>query len=108
MAKYAVEVLALVSALVLLHGTVTIGPTSPVCRVGTPCSKPAANVRLTFTRGTSVVHVRTDGQGRYSVKLAPGIWTAKAAVGMRTTPTRFTVLRVTTQRRDFDIDTGIR
>jgi hypothetical protein len=103
-----VRVLALVAALTLLHGVVTIGPTTPVCRDGVPCSKPAAGVTLRFSRGTAVIRVRTDAEGRYYARLAPGVWTVKASVGVRTTPTPFTVLRVTTQRRNFAIDSGIR
>ena len=29
---------ALITALVLLHGVVTRGPTTPVCQVGVPCA----------------------------------------------------------------------
>ncbi len=98
----------LVLALVLLHGTVTIGPTTPVCRAGQPCSKPAAHVRLTFARGTTVVRVVTDGAGRYRVSLAAGTWTVRASVGMRIAPERFVVPRAPSATRDFAIDTGIR
>src|SRR5437016_5586811 len=51
-----------------LHGTVRIGPTTPVCREGVPCSKPAAHLLLSFDRGRSQVQTRTDALGRYRVR----------------------------------------
>ena|SRR5579871_1019237 len=98
----------LVVVLTLLHGSVRIGPTSPVCRAGVPCDKPAAKVVLTFTRGATRVHATTDRLGRYRVELAPGVWTVTASVGLRLTPLRVVVPRAAAARRDFAIDTGIR
>lgn len=100
--------LAAVAALVLLHGLVTIGPTTPVCRVGTPCSRPGSKVVLTFSRAGRSVSVKTDTAGRYRVRLAPGRWRVQASVGMRLLPVVILVPRVATVRRDFAIDTGIR
>lgn len=100
--------MVLLLALTLLHGTVRIGPIAPVCRSGVPCDKPASRARLTFAHGTARVHVTTDRLGRYSVRLAPGTWTVRANVGLAVKPIRFVVLRVTSARRDFMIDTGIR
>ena len=94
--------------LVLLHGSVTIGPTAPVCSAAEPCTKPAAHVVLRFTRAGHRVRVRTDAAGRYRGRLAPGIWTLHSSVGMRVTPGRVRVPRRTSMRRDIAIDTGIR
>jgi hypothetical protein len=91
-----------------LHGTVRVGPTTPVCRDGTPCSKPAAHLLLSFGRQGVRVQVRTDALGRYRVRLAPGIWTLTTRVGIRPAPIRFVVPRAVSARRDFSIDTGIR
>lgn len=55
-----------------VHGTVSRGPTSPICQAGTPCTAPADGVRLTFVNGSAVHHVRTKAGGRYSIRLAPG------------------------------------
>lgn len=96
------------TALTLLHGTVRIGPTTPVCRAGIPCDKPAARVVLTFTQGRSHVRARTDVHGRYRIRLAPGTWTLRTSVGMRVTPVSFVVPRAASALRDFSIDTGIR
>jgi len=103
---------ALAVALVLLHGIVMQGPTQPVCQAGVPCSKPAADVQLIFTRRTgAIVTVRTDARGRYSIKLARGTYAVKVmpprTIGRGIEPRTFTA-RGTTQRLDFDLDTGIR
>ena len=96
------------TALVLLHGAVTVGPITPVCHEGTPCSKPAVRVVLTFTRGASVVLAKTDAHGRYRVSLRPGVWKVRASIGMSMRPATFTVPRAATATRNFAIDTGIR
>ena len=98
----------LLLALTLVHGTVRIGPTMPVCREGVPCDKPAAHVKLTFTRPARIRQVTTDAGGRYHLDLAPGFWTVRANAGMRMTPIRILVPRAVTWRRNFSIDTGIR
>lgn len=95
-------------ALVLLHGTVTMGPTMPVCKVGTPCSKAAAHVTLTFSRPGRVERVVTDARGRYRVSLPAGAWNVRASVGMSLKPTRIELSPSSTATRDFAIDTGIR
>jgi len=100
--------IALVVATVLLHGVVRIGPTTPVCRVGVPCDKPAAGVMLRFTRAGTTVTAKTDSQGRYRAVLSPGSWTIRASRGMSIRPAAFVVPRVQTASRNFTIDTGIR
>ena len=91
-----------------LHGTVRIGPTTPVCKEGVPCSKPAAHLLLSFNRGREQVQARTDTLGRYRVRLVPGTWTLTTRVGIRPAPLRFVVPRAPSATRDFSIDTGIR
>ena len=95
-------------ALTLVYGTVRIGPVTPVCREGVPCDKPAAHVKLTFTRRATQKQVTTDARGRYRLNLAAGTWTVKANAGMRMTPVRIVVPRAVSWRRNFSIDTGIR
>ena len=91
----------------VLWGSVTIGPLTPVCRVGTPCDGPAKHAKLTFShRGRSVV-ATTDAAGRYRVTLAIGTWTVRASVGMRMTPAQVPV-RAGTHHVNFAADTGIR
>jgi hypothetical protein len=98
---------AAVVVLVLLKGVVTIGPLTPVCRMGTPCDGPAPRVTLTFTSPSRVVRATTAKDGSYAVKLAPGTYTVTASKGVRVAPARM-VVRPTTKRQSFAIDTGIR
>ena len=97
-----------------LYGSVTRGPTKPVCSNDSPCSEPAAHVKLRFLRGaTLVATTRTDLSGRYRVRLPRGIYTVRVAgaptggLGGRIDPA---VVRVRTvwRHQNFDIDTGIR
>jgi hypothetical protein len=104
---------AVLTALVLLHGVVTRGPTTPVCEVGTPCSKPAPGVVLVFARaGVVVARIRTGAGGRYRLSLRPGTYAVRVApqprIGSGMRPSTVVVRRVPTQRVDFAIDTGIR
>ena len=94
-------------ALVLVKGTVTIGPLTPVCRVGTPCDGPAKQVVLTFASPSRTVRATTGPGGAYAVKLPPGTYTVTASKGMRISPAQL-VVRSTPRRQSFAIDTGIR
>ena len=99
--------LATLAAAAVLHGTVTIGPTTPVCQAGDPCTKPAAAVVLEFAGAKHVVTVRTNGHGRYTITLPAGLYAVRASAGMRIQPAQVTV-RAGTHSRSFAIDTGIR
>lgn len=94
-----------------LFGTVTRAPTQPVCMVGKPCSAPAKNVVLLFTRGDRVLRTRTDDHGRYRVALLPGAYrvslTTTARIGRGLEP-RTIVVGEGYRRANFTIDTGIR
>jgi hypothetical protein len=96
-----------------LHGFVMRGPTTPVCRVGVPCSEPAAGVQLTFSHGGKVdATALTTAGGRYSVRLPAGLYTvaqrpaAKIGTGIR--PQQVRVAGGASRRVDLFIDTGIR
>jgi|SRR5690348_7293333 hypothetical protein len=96
--------------LVLLHGVVMRGPTKPVCEMTTPCSEPAAHVKLVFHRpGVSFV-TTTDAHGRYSLRVRPGTYTVRISpvprIGRGVEPA--TVVVRASMRADFTIDTGIR
>jgi len=93
--------------LVLVKGTVTIGPLTPVCRAGTPCDGPARRVVLTFASPSSTIRATTGAGGAYAVKLPPGTYTVSASSGMRITPSQV-VVRSAPRRQSFAIDTGIR
>src|SRR5947209_13013517 len=98
--------MSLALVLAVVSGTVTIGPTTPVCRVGTPCDKPAGAVTLSFTRAGHTSTARTTSSGTYRLKLAPGIYAVRASAGMRITPHAINV-RAPTTKLAFSIDTGI-
>jgi hypothetical protein len=95
-----------------LHGIVTRGPTQPVCQIGVPCSAPAVGAVLVFSHGSFTVQVRTGAGGRYSVRLAPGVYTVRVSptpkIGRGIEPRDVRVTRSVFSRVDFSIDTGIR
>jgi hypothetical protein len=98
-------------ALVLVHGLVMRGPTKPVCEMTTPCSEPAAHVLLVFQRaGAAAIRIRTDANGRYSVRVRPGRYvvglTQPVGIGRGIQPAAIVVR--TSRRADFFVDTGIR
>ena len=97
----------------LLRGTVTLGPTSPVCRKGTPCQAPASGP-LVFTRnGRVIAGIAVKEDGSYSVSLPPGIYavalaTQQPGIGRPLQPNMVRVVSGRTRNVDFLIDTGIR
>lgn len=94
-----------------LRGTAVRGPTMPVCKVGTPCSAPAAHVVLVFRRNGRTARTRTDGRGRYRVVLAPGTWQVSLAsrrAGFGVVPRSVRVVAGRVREVRFSIDTGIR
>jgi hypothetical protein len=104
---------ALLTALVLLHGTITRGPTTPVCQAGTPCTAPMAGAVLVFTRnGHVAARARSDVHGHYSVLLRVGTYSVSTAVrpkiGFGPKPRTIRLLRAVPTRIDFFVDTGIR
>jgi hypothetical protein len=93
--------------LVLVKGTVSIGPLTPVCRAGTPCDGPAEHVVLTFVSPSRTIRATTGASGAYAVRLPPGTYTVTASSGMRITPAQV-VVHSAPRRQSFAIDTGIR
>lgn len=95
-----------------LHGLVTKGPTRPVCAIELPCSKPAANLPLVFTRGDVRKTVRTNPSGGYRISLRPGAYSVRvdgsSGLRPRPDPALVRVPRGRYTRVDFSVDTGIR
>ncbi len=93
-----------------LYGTVTRGPTSPVCRVGVACDEPAANAVFLLVRKGTSTKVRTDATGHYRVRLAPGRYTVSKGSwgpgGIK--PSSVVVPGGHFARVNIAIDTGIR
>jgi hypothetical protein len=109
------NVIAFVSAVSLLlgslHGTVTRGPITPVCRVGTPCDAPAKYIKLFFTRNGVTHDTMTDGHGRYRIRLPAGVYAVKTnqrPFGTTPEPKTARVRAGRDTRVNFSIDTGIR
>ena len=96
-----------------VRGTVTMGPTKPVCRVDEPCSRPyAARVVVRNARtGQRVRVVYSDEHGRFRVRLRPGRYRLRA-IGDRPVPScqavSARVRRHRFTRVSLDCDTGIR
>jgi|YelNatPaOPRAMG01_1025707.scaffolds.fasta_scaffold09865_4 hypothetical protein len=104
-----------------LEGTVSVGPLTPVERVGVPTPTPAPEV---FTsRGlqiyasdgkTPVASLRFNPDGTYRIALPPGKYVvALLGAGMgpefsRDLPREVEITRGKTTRLDISIDTGIR
>lgn len=94
-----------------IHGQVMRTPTSPVCRVGTPCSAPAKHVTLFFMLNGSTRATSTDTHGRYSIRLPPGVYAVKTnqhPFGTIPQPRKVRVMAGQSRRTNFAIDTGIR
>jgi hypothetical protein len=105
----------LFSALALLlgslHGTVTRGPITPVCRVGVPCDAPAGHVTLMFTRAGVTAKTSTDANGRYRIKLKAGYYSVRTnqkQFGTTPKPANVRVMAGRDRAVPFFIDTGIR
>ena len=92
------------------RGYVKRGPTMPVCRVGVPCTAPAKDVKLRFSRaGKLAATATTNDRGWYRVVLPAGRYTVSVnAKGSAFGPRTATAQKGRMIRRDFLIDTGIR
>ena len=95
-----------------LRGVVLIDPASPVCKVGEPCTRPAARVMLVFLRrGRVVARTRTGADGSYRIRLKPGSYGVRPAHPLRPrelTPSRVAVSSGRYRRVVFRLDIGIR
>lgn len=90
-----------------LYGQVTRGPITPVCVAEQPCSAPARNVVLKFTRLGATTTTRTTSAGTYRLPLAPGVYGVAASSG-RISPTVVHIRSGLFRHVDLSIDTGIR
>jgi hypothetical protein len=94
-----------------LRGLVLIDPAYPVCPVNGPCTKPAPNVWLVFSRdGRAVARTRTAQDGTYRIRLKTGTYTVSTqGRKIRTTlaPRRVVVPAGRYKRVVFKLDIGI-
>jgi hypothetical protein len=100
-----------------LQGFVYRGPIAPVCVAGTPCSEPARNVTLAFSRrGRVVGRVVTNSAGQYRIHLLAGRYrvrygarpSSQKAIAQELAPNHARVSAGRFTRVNFSIDTGIR
>jgi hypothetical protein len=96
-----------------LRGVVMRGPIAPVCVAEEPCTEPARNVTLLFSRNSRIVaRAVTDSAGRYRVRLRAGLYAVRrpgsVGIGRGIEPNRARVYAGRFVRVDFSIDTGIR
>jgi len=97
-----------------LYGIVRVAPATPVCKIGTSCSRPARDFSIVFVRNRrSVATATTDRHGRYRVKLPRGRYSVRALrrstlpkSGLR--PRIASVPSGRFARADFTFDPGIR
>jgi hypothetical protein len=96
-----------------LRGVVVRGPIAPVCVAEEPCTEPARNVTLLFSRNSRIVgRAVTDTAGRYRVRLPAGVYAVRRpgsmGIGRGIEPNHARVSAGRFSRVDFSIDTGIR
>jgi hypothetical protein len=91
-----------------VRGVVSRGPTMPVCMVGTPCSKPAPGVKLTFVRGAVSRSTTSGADGSYRIALAPGTYRVLVAAKFGYAPRTVIVPSARVVVKNITIDTGIR
>jgi hypothetical protein len=96
-----------------VHGIVTRGPIAPMCVAEQPCTQPAKNTTLLFSRyGHVVARAKTDDAGRYHLRLPSGTYrvglTSTPKVGRGIEPDHVRIRTGRYVRLDFSIDTGIR
>jgi hypothetical protein len=96
-----------------LRGVVMRGPISPMCVAEQPCTEPAKNVTLLFSRNGRIVgRALTDSAGRYRLRLPAGVYAvrrpAPVGIGRGLEPDHARVYAGRFVRVDFSIDTGIR
>ena len=91
-----------------LRGHVTIGPLTPVCKVGTPCYGPAKNTPILFQHVFKIYRVVTDSYGNYKVALGGGSYGVRSTKGVAIRPAVVTVVTGRMRIVNLTIDTGIR
>lgn len=93
-----------------LTGTVTAGPTMPVCIAGKPCTKVVNDriINAEDANGNVVATAMTDKNGVYTMYLAPGKYTLVSvpAIGLR--PSQQVTVASGMNHFDMQLDTGIR
>ena len=95
-----------------VDGRVTIGPTCPVQREGSPCPPGVWSGTVRATSSDGDAHDTTTGpDGSYQLKLPPGTYTVTPVIdgpGPPTAQPQTVTVGTTMQRLDLQLDSGIR
>jgi hypothetical protein len=95
-----------------IEGRVTIGPTCPVEREGSPCPPGAWSGIVRATSSAGDVHDETTASdGSYQLPLPPGtytVWPVVDGPGPPTARPETVTVGTTMQRLDLQLDSGIR
>jgi hypothetical protein len=95
-----------------VRGTVTVGPTTPVCIVDTPCSRPyETTVGIRNLRTRRLRQVRSDENGRFRARLRAGRYRIRPRGGdplPHCDPVTVRVRRHRFRRVSIECDSGIR
>jgi hypothetical protein len=95
-----------------VDGRVTVGPTCPVQREGSPCPPGAWSGTVRATSSNGDVHDTTTGpDGSYELELPPGTYAVTPVVegpGPPTAQSQTETVGTTMQRLDLQLDSGIR
>lgn len=98
-----------------VRGTVLLGPTCPVETLTDPCSDlPLGDVRVRVLgpAGDVVATARSDAEGAFSVRLAPGDYTVEAVIeddpARSASPVEVTVVEGREIEITVPVDSGIR
>ena len=97
------------AAKTVVKGSVVLCPSSPVCRMGSTCSRPLPGLRLVFSRaGKVVARAKTDSRARYRVTLEPGRYAVTTPRRGSLQPRRVRVSAEASAVVNFKFDAGIR
>jgi hypothetical protein len=94
-----------------VSGTVMVFPCAPVEQADQPCKFTyGAGLQVVFTNGSSVTSTTVDGNGKYSIDLAPGTWKVsfKGIARIVSGPATVTVAPGGSVVADYQLDSGIR
>jgi hypothetical protein len=100
------------SAQATLAGTVTEGPTTPVCVSTVPCERPVANhtIEAINSTGSVVATNETSSSGQYSFHLEPGRYTLVLVpkIGLPGTPNDQVDVKAGANTFNLSVDTGLK
>jgi hypothetical protein len=93
----------------VVRGSVVLSPASPVCRIGSSCTRPLPGLELVFSRnGKVAARVKSGAHGRYRVALQPGRYAVTTSRRGALRPRRVRIRAAARAAVNFSFDAGIR